>query len=94
MCLKAVMLRFTLAFSFYLISIKADSCGGVLAWGEEIYAPTDREGYYQNNLHCVFETKFKGEIDPNVLLLKWFKFDISGTMADSCTTDYLEIFVR
>ena len=73
--------------------VRAISCGQKLGWGEIITVPTDQNGYYENNLHCNFESKFVTNIAPNVLLLSWFAFDISGQMPD-CGTDYLEIYVR
>ena len=66
-------------------------CGGLLGVGDEITIPKDNDGYYQRNLHCIFETTLR-YIAPSVLLLKWFSFDIAGQM-ESCT-DYLEIYVR
>ena len=55
--------------------------------------PRDQQGQYRHNLHCTFEGKFVADIEPNVLQLSWFAFDISGKMPN-CDTDYLEIYVR
>lgn len=80
------------AFCVYFTYVKAETkCGGLLRWVDEITIPKDNNGYYQRSLHCIFETTFR-DIAPNVLLLKWFSFDIAGKM-ESCT-DYLEIYVR
>ena len=99
MCLNmkdALSVILIFSFSFYFASAKSEhgKCGGVLTWNEQITLPVDKNGHYGNNLHCIFESSFKRDIDPNVLVLKWFSVDISGNMAEGCSNDYLEIFVR
>lgn len=73
--------------------VRSIICSQKLSWGEVITVPEDHKGNYKNNLHCTFEAKFVTDIEPNVLQLSWYAFDISGEMPD-CDTDFLEIYVR
>ena len=73
--------------------VRAISCSQKLSWGEIITVPKDLTGNYKNNPHCTFEAKVAREIEPNVLQLSWYAFDISGEMPQ-CDADYLEIYVR
>lgn len=84
---------FVLALCLESHLVRATGCDQNLSWGEIITVPKDQKGNYINNLHCTFEAKFVTDIEPNVLQLSWYVFDISGKMPD-CDTDYLEIYVR
>ena len=90
MLLKTSVVFLAICLKSHLV--QAVSCGQQLSWGEIITVPKDQNGNYKNNLHCTFQEKFVADIEPNVLQLSWYAFDISGEMPD-CDTDYLEIYV-
>ena len=93
MCLKKTIPCILIALGCVHFSYaKTDTkCGGRLDWNNDVTIPKDDDGNYQRNLQCIFQTTFR-DIDPNVLLLKWFSFDIAGEM-ERCS-DYVEIYVR